>query len=473
MTNLTTSLRGLGLALSASLLAACTTLAPDYQRPASPVPATWTGEAPASASGAPQPGEQPWREIFLDPRLRQVIDLALANNRDLRVAALNIETARARYRIQRADLLPSVDGGASSTLRRVPGDLSGSGEPVISSQHAVSVGITAWELDLFGRVRSLKDQALQTYFATEEAGRAAQVSLVAEVANAWLSLAADRSLLALAQRTLAAQQQTLEITQRSFELGATSQLEVSQLQTTVARARADVASQTAQVAKDRNALELLAGAPITEALLPASLDDTGSTQLAGVPAGLSSELLTRRPDVMQAERSLQAANANIGAARAAFFPTISLTASAGTSSASLDRLFEAGQRSWSFVPSISLPIFNAGALAASLDVAELQRDIGVATYEQAIQSAFREVADSLADRATIAERVAAGESLVAAARQGFELSEARTRNGVDSYLTQLDAQRTLYSAEQELIATRLAEASSRVTLYKVLGGGWQ
>ncbi|MCB1889176.1 MAG: efflux transporter outer membrane subunit [Rhodocyclaceae bacterium] len=466
----TSTLRTALLALTAATLSACTTLAPDYQRPEAPVPTTWHG-APPAASGVA--GEQPWHEVFMDPRLRQVIAQALGHNRDLRIAALNIERARARYRIQRAELLPTVDGTASSTARRVPGDLSGSGEAVVSRQHALSVGITAWELDLFGRVRSLREQALQTYLATEEAARAAQVSLVAEVASAWLTLAADRSLLALAQDTLVAQQQTLDITRRSVELGAASRLAVSQLETTVARARADVARQRAQVAKDHNALDLLAGAPVGDELLPASLDDTGTMALAAVPEGVSSELLVRRPDVMQAERDLQAANANIGAARAAFFPTISLTASAGTASASLDGLFEAGQRTWSVIPSVSVPIFNAGALAASLDVAELQRDINVAAYERAIQSAFREVADALADRSTIAERVAAGEALVAAAREGFTLSEARTRNGVDSYLSLLDAQRTLYSAEQELIATRLAETSSRVTLYKVLGGGWQ
>ncbi len=470
MTTLIPRLRRATLAAAASLLAACTTLAPEYRQPEAPIPGTWSGEAPASVAHA---GERAWHEVFLDPRLRQVIAQALGNNRDLRVAALTIEVARARYRIQRADLLPTVEGDAGSTIRRVPGDLSGSGAATISRQHALSVGITTWELDLFGRVRSLRDQALETYLATGEAARAAQVSLVAEIANAWLTLAADRSLLALAHDTLAAQQQTLEITRRSVELGATSQLELSQLQTTVARARADVASQTAQVAKDRNALDLLTGVPVGEALLPASLDDTGTMQLAELPVGLSSELLLRRPDVMQAERALRAAHANIGAARAAFFPTISLTASAGTASASLDKLFEAGQQAWSFMPSVSLPIFNAGALAASLEVAELQRDINVASYEQAIQSAFREVADALADRATIADRVSAGRDLVSAAREGFTLSEARTRNGLDSYLTQLDAQRTLYSAEQSLIATRLAEAASRVTLYKVLGGGWQ
>ncbi|MCB1916617.1 MAG: efflux transporter outer membrane subunit [Rhodocyclaceae bacterium] len=473
MRTLTTLFRRGGALLAAALLSACTTLAPSPQRPAAAVPASWP-QAVAGGAEAPSPiVDQAWREVYLDSRLRTVIEQALANNRDLRVAAINVATAQARYRIERADRLPAFDADASATTRRLPADLSGSGEAAISRQYGASVGITAWELDLFGRIRSLETQALQTYFATEAAQRSTQVGLVAAVADAWLALAADRSLLALAERTLDTQQQTLAITRRSFELGASSRLAVSQIETTVARARADVASQTALVAKDRNALALLVGEAVDEAWLPSGLDDAGGALLAEVPAGLSSEVLARRPDVMQAEHELFAANANIGAARAAFFPRISLTAAAGTASASLDSLFEAGQRSWSFAPAISLPIFDAGALAAGLDVAELQRDSAVASYDKAIQVAFREVADALADRATIGTRLAAGERLVAAAQDGYRLSEARTRNGVDSHLSLLDAQRTLYGAEQELIATRLAEAGSRVALVKALGGGWQ
>ena len=469
----TALMRRSGAVLAAALLAACTTLAPDYQRPAAAVPSKW----PQSVEGITPAGspivEQPWREVFLEPRLRSVIERALANNRDLRVAAINVATAQARYRVERADRLPALDADASASARRLPADLSGSGEAAISRQYGASIGVTAWELDLFGRIRSLEQQALQTYFATEEAQRSTRVGLVAAVADAWLALAADRSLLALAQRTLDTQQQTLAITRRSFELGVSSRLAVSQIETTVARARADVASQTAEVAKDRHALALLVGDAIDEAWLPGGLDDTDGALLARVPAGLSSDVLTRRPDVMQAEHQLIAANANIGAARAAFLPRISLTAATGTASSSLDSLFEAGQRSWSFVPTINLPIFDAGALAASLDIAELQRDSAVASYDKAIQVAFREVADALADQATIGERLDAGEQLLAAAQDSYRLSEARTRNGVDSHLSLLDAQRTLYGAEQELIATRLAEASNRVALVKALGGGWQ
>jgi len=395
----------------------------------------------------------------------------LANNRDLRIAALNIEAARAQYRIQRADRFPTVSGDASQTVTRTPGDLTSSGEPAISRQYKVGLGV-AWEIDLFGRIKSLQDQALENYLATAEARRATQVALVAEVANAWLALAADRALLDLAQRTYDTQTQSLELTRKSFDLGATSRLALSQLQTTTARARADLAAQSAQVIKDRNALNLLVGAPVDATALPASLDDV-QQPVAELPAGIPSEVLVRRPDVLQAEHQLRAANANIGAARAAFFPSINLTGSYGTASASLDGLFESGSRAWSFIPSISLPIFNAGALSASLDVATIQKDINIATYEQAIQTAFSEVADALADRTTLTERLAAVTELVDASRKTFALSDARYRNGIDSFLTQLDAQRTLYSAEQELIAVRLIEASNKVTLYKVMGGGWQ
>lgn len=473
MKAITLRLRSLALAVAAAALSACATLAPDYQRPAAPVPEHWPQRPGLSTpADAPAADTLSWRDYFADPRLRAVIGQALENNRDLRVALLDIEQARARYRIQRAERLPAVSGQAGMSAQRLPGDLRSGGEAGISRQYSASVGLSSWELDLFGRIRSLQDQALETYLATEEASRSAQISLVAEVADAWFTLASDRALLALARRTFDTQQRSYDITRRSLDLGVASRLELSQLETTLQRARADVARLVAQVDSDRNALELLAGAPLAEALLPEALDDAAAT-LAELPAGLPSEVLVRRPDVQQAERALRAANASIGAARAAFFPSISLTASAGTASASLDGLFEAGARSWSFVPQVSVPIFNAGALQASLDVAEIQRDIGVANYEKAIQSAFREVADALARRATIDEQLDASQRLADAARQAFRLADARYDSGVDSALTQLDAQRTLYAAEQEVIATRLAETANRVALYKVLGGGWQ
>ena len=465
-----TPLRTSTIIFSALLAGACTTLTPDYERPAAPVPASFPGVTADSEARAV--ADIAWRDYFADPRLRELIELALANNRDLRISTLNIEQARAQYRIQRADRFPAINAGIGETTTRTPGDLTSSGNATISRQYSANLGLSAWELDFFGRVRSLSEQALETYLGTEEARRSAQLSLVAEVATAWLTLAADRELRDLAQNTFETQQKSLSLTRKSFEAGASSALDLRQAETTMQRARADAALYTAQVARDENALALLAGTPVPATLLPEKLVDAVSA-LAELPAGVPSSVLARRPDVLQAERQLRAANASIGAARAAFFPRITLTASAGTASSTLDGLFGSGSRNWSFSPQLSLPIFNAGALRASLDVAEVQRDINVATYEKTIQSAFREVADGLADRATLAEQLDAERRLVAASEETFRLSEARYRNGIDSYLGLLDAQRSLYSAQQELIGVRLSEASNRVTLYKVLGGGWK
>ena len=465
-----TPIRTTGIIMSALLAGACTTLTPNYERPAAPVPASFPGVTADSEARAV--ADIAWRDYFADPRLRELIELALANNRDLRISTLNIEQARAQYRIQRADRFPAINAGIGETTTRTPGDLTTSGNATISRQYSANLGLSAWELDFFGRVRSLSEQALETYLGTEEARRSAQLSLVAEVATAWLTLAADRELRDLAQNTFETQQKSLSLTRKSFEAGASSALDLRQAETTMQRARADAALYTAQVARDENALALLAGTPVPATLLPEKLVDAVSA-LAELPAGVPSSVLARRPDVLQAERQLRAANASIGAARAAFFPRITLTASAGTASSTLDGLFGSGSRNWSFSPQLSLPIFNAGALRASLDVAEVQRDINVATYEKTIQSAFREVADGLADRATLAEQLDAERRLVAASEETFRLSEARYRNGIDSYLGLLDAQRSLYSAQQELIGVRLSEASNRVTLYKVLGGGWK
>ena len=347
-----------------------------------------------------------------------------------------------------------------------------SGDSTVNRQYSADLGFASYELDFFGRVRSLEEQALQTYLGTEDARRSAQISLVAEVANAWLRLAADRERLALARDTFDTRQKSFELTRRSLELGAVSALDLRQAETLMQTARADAARYAALVAQDENALALIVGAGVPAELLPEAL----SARLAAVtelPAGVPSEVLARRPDVAQAERALMAANASIGAARAAFFPRITLTASAGTASSSLDGLFDGGSGAWSFVPQIRIPIFEAGRLQASLDVAEIQRDINVAQYEKAIQSAFREVADALAERATLAEQLDARRKLVEATKQSFELSDARYKGGVDSYFNLLDAQRSLYGAELELIATRLSDATNRVALYKALGGGWQ
>ena len=462
-------LRTLSVVLAAALASSCSFI-PQYQRPAAPVPASFPN-APQAAAATPADAIA-WNDYFADPRLREVIALALANNRDLRIAALNIEQARAQYRIQRADLFPAIGATGAQTAQRLPGDLSGSGDADVFRQYSATVGFSAYELDFFGRIRSLNAQALELYFGTEEARRSAQISLVAEVASIWMTLAYDRERLALARNTYETRLKSHDLIRRSSEAGAVSALDVHQSQQLLQSARADVARFSSFVAQDENALALVVGAPVSADLLPATLTDTVSA-VAELPAGVPSEVLTRRPDVLQAERSLRAANASIGAARAAFFPSISLTAAAGTASSTLNGLFGGGSGTWNFIPLIRIPIFEAGRLQASLDVAEVQRDINVAFYEKTIQTAFREVADAFAERATLAERLDARRAQVEATQASLRLSDARYRGGVDSFLGLLDAQRSLYLAEQELIFVRLADAANRVALYKVLGGGGQ
>jgi multidrug efflux system outer membrane protein len=461
------------LAVTVTTLFSGCTMAPSYTRPDAPVAASWpTGPAyTAQAAQADQKpvAEIPWREFFIEPRLQQVLSLAINNNRDLRVAALTIEKTRAQYRIQRAELLPQIDGTAGAAIQRLPADLSASGQARINRQYSVGLGVSSYELDLFGRVRSLKDQALEQYLATEQAQRAVQISLVAEVANTWLALAADRERLKLAQETLKSQQESLQLIQRRFDAGASSQLDLRQAQTRVEAARVDSALYTAQLAQTENALTLLVGASVPAELLPSTLSSVAALQ--PLPAGLPSEVLLGRPDILAAEHRLKSANANIGAARANFFPRIGLSASFGTASASLSDLFQPGSTAWNFMPQASVPLFDTGANLARLDVSKAERDIAVAQYEKTIQTAFREVADSLASNGTLAEQLAAQQALTEATADSHRLAEARYSKGVDSYLTVLDSQRSTYSAQQGLISVRLAKLANEVTLYKVLGGG--
>jgi len=454
------------LLMSILLLGACVNLAPDYQQPVAPIPAQW----PASAELGSTAVDIAWQDFFLDARLRQVIDLALANNRDLRVAALNVEKARALYRVQRAERVPTLSAGGSASHSHTPGSLSGTGNASTSHQYSAEVGLSGYELDLFGRIGNLSDAALQDYLALDETRRSTQISLLAEVANAWLTLAADRDLLRLAEDTLSSQQASYDLLQRSHALGNTSGLALSQAQSTVESARVDVAAYRSQVQQDLNALELLAGIGLSVELLPDGLSQS-SAELLEIPAGLPSSLLQQRPDVLAAEHDLQSANADIGAARAAFFPSITLTASAGSSSAALSGLFKGGSGAWSFAPSISLPIFDGGANRANLEAAERERDIQLATYEKTLQSAFREVADALAERSTLRERMAAQQALTEATGKSYQLADALYHNGASSYLDALDAQRELYAARQNLISLQLTEQSNRIALYKVLGGG--
>jgi multidrug efflux system outer membrane protein len=410
----------------------------------------------------------PWREFFTDERLQKIIGIALDNNRDLRLAALNVEKARALYGIQRAALLPSVNAVGMMSKERIPADLSTTGSAVTAEQYGVNLGIISWEIDFFGRIRSLKDQALEEYLATDQARRSAQITLVSTVANAYLTLAADRENLKLVAFTLETQEASYKLIRKRYDVGLVSELDLRRAQSQVDTARGDVARYTQLTAQDENALNLLVGSPILSALLPAELGSVSPPK--EISPGLSSELLLRRPDVLAAEHQLKAANANIGAARAAFFPRISLTTAIGTASAELSGLFKSGQGTWSFAPQIIMPIFDARTWSA-YDVTKVEREISVAQYEQAIQVAFREVADALAVRGTVSQQIAAQQSLVDAVAVTYRLSNARYTKGIDSYLSVLDAQRSLYAAQQGLISIRLAQLANMVTLYKVLGGG--
>lgn len=463
------------LPLSALLyLGGCTTMAPKYSRPAAPVETAWpSGPAyPAQDAAKTQKplAELPWQEFFVDEKLRRLISLALENNRDLRVAVLNIERAQAQYQIQRSDLFPKVDASAGASFQRLPEDFSGTGKAENVNQYTVGLGVSSYELDVFGRVRSLKDQALEQYLATEQAQRSVQISLVSQVATSYLALAADRERLQVARETLDNQQGSYKLTKSRFEAGISTALDLNQARTIVDSARVDIARYTTLVAQDENALNLVVGAPVPAELLPQALSET-LTAVKDLTPGLPSEVLLQRPDILQAEGQLKGANANIGAARAAFFPRITLVSNVGFGSEQLSGLFSGGAFAWSFAPRISLPIFEGGANRANLKVSEVDRDIAVALYEKTIQTAFREVADALAQRGTIDEQLAAQQSLTNATAESLKLSQARYDKGVDSYLTVLDSQRSLYGAQQNLIGVRLARLSNLVTLYKVLGGG--
>ncbi|WP_029695754.1 efflux transporter outer membrane subunit [Comamonas badia] len=467
-------------ALAASLfLVGCASLAPELPQAAPETPAQWplpptTGATTYLSTAQTAPADTDastvaaadigWRDFFADARLQELIARALHNNRDLRTAVLNVEKARAQYGIQRADRLPSLGAGAQAVR-------SGGDAPQVPQIYTANLN-AQFELDLFGRVRSLTDAALARYLATDEARRATQLSLVAQVAQVYLALGTDQALQGIAQATYENQQASYKLTEQRKRLGAVSALDLSQARTLLETARTDAARFAGQVAQDINALTLLVGQPVEAALLPAKRLDPQASGLQALPAGLPSEVLLLRPDILQAEQQLRAANANIGAARAAFFPSISLTASAGTSSTELSGLFNNGSFGWSFIPSINIPIFQGGRLQAGLDSSIADRDIMLAQYEKSIQSGFREVADALALSHTLAEQGRAQKALLDAASQAHALSEARYKAGQDSYLTLLDAQRTLYAAQQSLAATELQTQSNRVTLYKVLGGGW-
>ena len=456
-------------ALTAMALLSGCSMIPTYERPEAPVAAQWPAAAgAASAPAAPAAADLPWQDFVGDARLQELVALALQNNRDLRVAVASIEQARAQYQIRQADQVPTIN--AAATGNRQP---AANGSGGISSTYTAGLAMASWEIDFFGRVASLKEAALAQFLATQEARSAVQTSLVASVVSTWLSLQTNEELLALTQRTLATRDDSLRLNRLRFDQGVTSALDLRQAESLTAAARSTLAQQQRLRALDVNALTLLVGQPVPEGLLPSPQGDDRAVALRDVPEGMPSDLLERRPDIRQAEQLLIAANANIGAARAAFFPRISLTASAGTASNALSGLFKSGSWGWTLAPQAVLPIFDAGRNQAGLDSARAGRDVAVAQYEKAIQSAFREVADALAGRATLGEQVLAQQAQATAEADRFRLADLRYRNGVASYLDVLDAQRALFATQQALAQSQLAQRQNQVALYKALGGGWR
>jgi outer membrane protein, multidrug efflux system len=463
------------LALIGAVVAGCS-LQPAYVRPPAPVAGSFPSGAAYRPAQSGQAGtalpaaDTGWRDFLADPRLQRLVDLALQNNRDLRVAVLNVAQVQAQYRIQRSALFPQVGGFADASRARTPASLSSTHSTLISQDY--SVGLAAsWEIDFFGRLRSLNDVALQEYFATAHARQAAEILLVSQVADQYLTILAYDEQLAVTHKTLETAQASYKIVQLQFDTGTVEELDLRLAQTVVEQAQSNYSAQVRLRAQAENALVLLLGQPLP-ADLPPMVRLGEQPALTDIPAGLPSDLLTRRPDVLQAEAFLRAENANIGAARAAFFPRITLTGNLGTASSTLAGLFKAGSAAWAFAPSITVPIFEGGALAANLDSAKIQKDIGIAQYEKAIQTAFREVADGLAARGTYDDQLASQQRYTDAQQRRLELANLRYKNGVDSYLNVLTAQTDLYSAQLALVATRLQRLTSLVDLYRSLGGGW-
>lgn len=453
------------LGSAASLLVTgCTSLAPSYEQPALPVAPTFPGGPAVTA--APAARDIAWQNFFTDPKLKELIGLALQNNRDLRVTILNIEQARAQWQVRKADQVPNLNLGAivtSATLN------DGSGKS--TTAYVAGLSLPSFELDFFGRVKNLSDAALGQYLATEEARKTAQILLVATVANAYLALLGDVEQLALTQQTLASRQSSLDLTKLRFDNGIASELELAQQQSLVEGARVALQILRRQRMQDENLLVLLVGRPLTFDV-PANTSIMAMTIGPELPAGLPSDLLLNRPDIRQSEQILRSANANIGAARAAFYPRITLTGSAGVASGNLLDLFKSGTFAWAFTPQIVLPIFDGGRNQANLDIAQVQRDISVAQYEKTVQTAFREVADALAGRATLTDQLKAQQAQVDAEALRYKLSDLRYTSGVSSYLDALDAQRTLFVAQLSTVQVQLSRLQNQVTLYKVLGGGW-
>ncbi|MFJ5446361.1 efflux transporter outer membrane subunit [Methylobacillus methanolivorans] len=454
--------------LACLMLVGCNTMAPPYQAPAAPVATRF----PFEQSTGTEAANLAWQDYFADAELRALIQAALENNRDLRIAMLRIEETRALYGIQRADLFPWLNGQANFTRSRTPADMSLIGRPLLLNEYNVGLGVSNWELDFWGRIRSLRDAALETFFASNEARRAATISLVAEVANSYLRLRALDQRIQLAEKTIQSREESTRIFQRRFDVGSTSKLDLKQVQTLLAQAQTLLYQLQQSRATELNALTVLIG---KEVVLTPYQDNAIQEKpfLNDIKVGLPSEILTQRPDIVAAEHVLKAANANIGAARAAFFPRISLTAAYGTASRELDGLFESGSQAWRFSPSITLPIFNAGANRANLDLAEVRKDQAIANYEKAIQGAFRDVADALAAQHGLRQQLISQQEMLAAQAERARLVKLRYDNGATSYFEVLDAERNLLEVEQQLVQMQRALFSSQVSLYATLGGGSQ
>ncbi|MGB8665165.1 MAG: efflux transporter outer membrane subunit [Serratia inhibens] len=458
--------------LFASLLTGCS-LAPEYHRPVAPIATQWTVPNAHTEPSALSVSALSWQGLFADQKLRQVVQLALDDNRDLRIAVLNIQKAQAQYRIQRSELVPQLGISGAEAAQRTPASVSYTGVGGVTRAYSLDVGVSAYELDLFGRVRNLKEEARQAYLSTAWSRRATQISLIAEVAGSYMALAADQDLQRLAHETLRSRQHEYDLQQSLTSVGKSSELPLHQAESELENARYQTLITDKQVLTDRNALALLIGTPLPDRLLPTPNTLAGMVSMQPISAGLPSDLLQQRPDIIAAEHSLVGANADIGAARAAFFPSISLTASAGRASNALGELFDAGGRSWSFAPQINLPIFSGGRLLAQLETSKVERDIAVAEYEKTIQTAFREVADALAEQSVVNRQTEAQQKNVGAAQAAYDFAKIQYANGLTSYLEVLDAQRTLYTAQQSLIQSQLSQQNSQVTLYKALGGGWE
>lgn len=467
--------RILPAAIAAFLLTGCgSLLTPQYERPQAPIPQSWPTQGVyegAVREGSSSAIDTGWRTFVVDERARKLVEMALSNNRDLRIAALNIEKALAAYGISRADLFPSISATGSATHARGASDVVTNLTGRTSHTYSATLGFSSYELDFFGKIQNQADASREAWLQQVETRDASQISLIAQVVSGYLTLAADQERLKIAKDTLESLQDTLRLTLKRHEIRVDSQLDVSAAQASLEAARVDVATYTTAVAQDENALALLIGTPLPDDLHPPLGLLNSGLLLQDVPTGLSSEVLLRRPDLRADEHALKAANADIGAARAAFFPSITLTANVGRGSMELGRLFSGGNGTWTFAPQINLPIFTAGRLQSSLDQAEVTRDIQVATYEKDVQTAFREAADALAQRGTADDALRAQQAQTDAYEKSYKLSELRYRNGVDSYLAMLVYQRSFYSAQLSLVSTRLSRQTNLVTLYKVLGGG--